>query len=102
MRVADRSVQRLIRLWLKSSVVEVRDGKRTVKRNDKGTPQRGVLSPLLANIYLHWFDKVYQREGAKCASWQWGRLVRYADDFVVMARAENRRKVEYIEQKLEG
>ena len=93
MRVADRSVLRLLRLWLKSPVVETRDGKRMVKRNDKGTPQGGVISPLLANIYLHWFDKVFQREGAKCASWQWGRLVRYADDFVVMARTENRRMI---------
>jgi len=102
MRIADRSVLRLIRLWLKSPVVETRDGKRTVKRNDKGTPQGGVISPLLANIYLHWFDKVFQRERAKSASWQWGRLVRYADDFVVMARGENRRMIEHIEQKLEG
>jgi len=102
MRVADRSVLRLIRLWLRSPVEETRDGKRIVKRNDKGTPQGGVISPLLANIYLHWFDKVFQREGAKCESWKWGRLVRYADDFVVMARRENRRMIEYIEQKLEG
>lgn len=101
MRIADRSVLRLIRLWLRSPVEEVRDGKKTVKRNDKGTPQGGVISPLLANIYLHWFDKVFQREGAKFKAWEWGRLVRYADDFVVMAKRENRRMIEYIERKLE-
>jgi RNA-directed DNA polymerase len=102
MRVADRSVLRLIRQWLRSPVVEVRNGKKTVKRNDKGTPQGGVISPLLANIYLHWFDKVFQREGAKCEATKWGRLVRYADDFVVMTRQENKRMIEYIEQKLEN
>lgn len=102
MRVADRSVLRLIRQWLRSPVVEVRGGKKTVKRNDKGTPQGGVISPLLANIYLHWFDKVFQREGAKCEAVEWGRLVRYADDFVVMARRGNRRMIEYVEQKLEN
>jgi RNA-directed DNA polymerase len=102
MRVADRSVLRLIRLWLRCPVEEMRDGKRTVKRNDKGTPQGGVISPLLANIYLHWFDKVFQRQAAKCESWEWGRLVRYADDFVVMARGENQKMIEFLEQKLEG
>jgi RNA-directed DNA polymerase len=102
MRVADRSVLGLIRQWLRSAVVEVRGGKKTAKRNDTGTPQGGVISPLLANIYLHWFDKVFQREGAKCAAWEWGRLVRYADDFVVMAKRGNKRMVEYIEQKLEN
>lgn len=102
MRVADRSVLRLIRQWLRSPVVEVRNGKKTVKRNDKGTPQGGVISPLLANIYLHWFDKVFQREGVKCGAAKWGRLVRYADDFVVMTRQGNKRMIEYIEQKLEN
>jgi len=102
MRVADRSVLRLVRLWLKSPVVELRDGKKTVTRNDKGTPQGGVISPLLANIYLHWFDKVFQREQAKVESWNQGRLVRYADDFVVMAKRQNQQMIEFIEQKLEG
>jgi len=60
MRVVDRSVLRLIRMWLRAPVVERKDGgKPTVKRNDRGTPQGGVISPLLANIYLHWFDKAY-------------------------------------------
>jgi len=101
MRVSDRSVLGLIRQWLRSPVVEVKNGKKTVKRNDKGTPQGGVISPLLANIYLHWFDKVFHMEGSKCKAWEWGRLVRYADDFVVMSRSSNKRMIEYVEQKLE-
>jgi RNA-directed DNA polymerase len=55
MRVVDGSVLRLIKQWLKAPVVETEQGGKTkVKRNEKGTPQGGVISPLLANIYLHW------------------------------------------------
>ena len=54
-------------------------------RPQKGTPQGGVISPLLANLYLHWFDTVFHRpEGP--AHWAKAKLVRYADDFVVLAR----------------
>ncbi len=61
MRVSDRSVLHLIRMWLKSPVEERKAGGGTTRsgRPDKGTPQGGVISPLLANIYLHWFDKVF-------------------------------------------
>jgi RNA-directed DNA polymerase len=58
MRVVDRSVLHLTRLWLKAPVVEPPEkpgDKPTVRRNESGTPQGGVISPLLANIYLHWF-----------------------------------------------
>lgn len=102
MRVVDRSVLRLIRMWLKAPVVEKKDGgKLTVKRNDQGTPQGGVISPLLANVYLHWFDRVFQRaEGP--AQWAKAKLVRYADDFVVLARYQSQRLRSFIEGKLEG
>ena len=90
MRVADRSVLRLIRMWLRAPVVEKKDGGRpTVKRNDRGTPQGGVISPLLANIYLHWFDKVFHRADGP-AQWAKAKLVRYADDFVVLARYQSK------------
>ena len=64
MRMVDGSVLRLIRQWLKAPVVEPAEkGKGPkVTRNDKGTPQGGVISPLLANIYLHWFEVVLLRE----------------------------------------
>jgi RNA-directed DNA polymerase len=102
MRIADRSVLKLIRMWLQSQVVERGPGGgRTISaRADKGTPQGGVISPLLANIYLHWFDKVFHfRNGP--AHWAKARLVRYADDFVVMARYQGKDLVEFIETKLE-
>jgi RNA-directed DNA polymerase len=103
MRVVDRSVLELIRMWLEAPVVEPPEtpgGKPRLKRNDKGTPQGGVISPLLANIYLHWFDKVfYSAQGP--AQWAKARLVRYADDFVVLARYQSERLREHIEDKLE-
>lgn len=85
-RISDRSVLKLIRMWLKSEIVE-EDGKggRKVSRSRKGTPQGGVISPLLANIFLHEFDKRFQSpEGPR--SFANARLVRYADDWVIMAR----------------
>ena len=102
MRIADRSVLKLIRMWLKSQVVEKGKGggRRISARADKGTPQGGVISPLLANIYLHWFDRAFHfRSGP--ANWARARLVRYADDFVVMARYQSKEMVAYIETKLE-
>jgi len=102
MRVADGAVLRLIRMWLKAPVVEKKDGDRpTIRRNDQGTPQGGVISPLLANIYLHWFDKVFHRADGP-AQWAKAKLVRYADDFVVLARYQSRQLRGFIEGKLEG
>ncbi len=83
MRVVDGSVLGLIRQWLQAPVVEppTKDGgPPTVKRNDRGTPQGGVLSPLLANIYLHWFDHAFERKDGP-AGWAGAKLTRYADDF---------------------
>jgi len=103
MRVTDRSVLDLIRGWLRAPVIEEDDqGKRKPpQRSDKGTPQGGVISPLLANVYLHWFDvKFHRAEGP--AKWANARLVRYADDFVVMARFQGVRIEEWISSTLEG
>ena len=75
-------------------------GKRKVKRNDKGTPQGGVISPLLANIYLHWFDAVFCRADGP-AQWAKAKLVRYCDDFVVLARYVSKDLQEFIEEKIE-
>ena len=103
MRVVDGSVLRLIKQWLNAPVVEKSpDGKPpTVRRNDRGTPQGGVLSPLLANIYLHWFDHLFQRADGP-AQWAKAKLVRYADDFVVLARYIGPQLRGWIESKLEG
>jgi RNA-directed DNA polymerase len=103
MRVTDRSVVKLIRMWLEAPVVEQQsgDGPPKVSRNTTGTPQGGVISPLLSNIYLHWFDKVFHRPNGP-AQWAQARLVRYADDFVVLARYQGRRLREFLESKLEN
>lgn len=103
MRVVDGTVLGLIRQWLNAPVVEPsQDGKPpTMKRNDRGTPQGGVLSPLLANVYLHWFDHLFERADGP-SQWARAKLVRYADDFVVMARYIGPRLKEWIEGKLEG
>ncbi|HYE77698.1 MAG TPA: reverse transcriptase domain-containing protein, partial [bacterium] len=84
-RVTDRSVLGLVRMWLNAPVEERgEDGRPKVGRPKQGTPQGGVISPLLANLYLHWFDVVFHRNGP--GRWAKARLVRYADDFVIMAR----------------
>src|SRR5207249_3154896 len=70
------------------------------RRNDKGTPQGGVISPLLANIYLHWFDHVFHAKDGP-ARWAKAVLVRYADDFVVMTRYTGKELREFIDNKIE-
>jgi RNA-directed DNA polymerase len=70
-------------------------------RSKQGTPQGGVISPLLANLYLHWFDKVFHRADGP-AQWANARLVRYADDFVVLAKYQGPRLLGWIEEKIEN
>jgi RNA-directed DNA polymerase len=102
MRVVDRSVLRLIRLWLEAVVVEEDEAGRTQgRRPQQGTPQGGVLSPLLANVYLHWFDKVFHYANGP-AHFAKAKLVRYADDFVVLARYQGEKLRAWIEKTLEG
>jgi len=72
-RVSDRKILKLIHKWLKCGVVG------ELKENEIGTPQGGVISPLLANIYLHEFDKFWHTQTRVK-----GKLVRYADDFVIL------------------
>lgn len=103
-RVVDRSVLRLIRMWLEALVVErseERGGGSQWSRSKKGTPQGGVASPLLANLYLHWFDALFHGSQGP-ARWADAKLVRYADDFVVLAKQMRSETIAYIESRLEG
>lgn len=100
-RIADRSVLKLIRMWLNAPVVDQDDrGRPVVTRSQRGTPQGGVISPLLANAFLHWFDHAFHASYGP-AKWANAKLVRYADDFVVLARYQSRRLVEFVESFIE-
>lgn len=70
-------------------------------RPEKGTPQGGVVSPLLANIYLHWFDKVFNGRNGP-GQWANAKLVRYADDFVILARYQGEEMKAFVEEKIEN
>jgi RNA-directed DNA polymerase len=72
-----------------------------VSRSKQGTPQGGVISPLLANLYLHWFDKLFHR-GDGPYRWADARLIRYADDFVILAKYVGPRITTFVEQTLQG
>jgi RNA-directed DNA polymerase len=101
-RIADRSVLKLIRMWLKCPVYEKhKSGKETLTKPKAGTPQGGVISPLLSNLYLHRFDRQFYRSADSPYLFANARLVRYADDFVIQARYMGRRIVEWTESKLE-
>jgi RNA-directed DNA polymerase len=103
-RVVDRSVLKLLRMWLEAPVVERSEGRGgggTRSRPKKGTPQGGVASPLLANLYLHWFDALFHGPQGP-ARWADAKLVRYADDFVVLAKRMQSETIGYIESRLEG
>jgi RNA-directed DNA polymerase len=87
-RVVDRQVLHLLKMWLKTPIEErdERGGRRMTggKRSTRGTPQGGVISPLLANIYMHRFLRAW-RERGKGAQYQ-ARVINYADDFVILSR----------------
>jgi RNA-directed DNA polymerase len=102
-RISDGEILHLIKLWLKASVVEEGDDgkKRYVgggKANRQGTPQGGVISPLLANLYLHLMDRIWKKY--KLDIKLGARMVRYADDFVVLCRKGTKRPMELIQRIL--
>jgi len=90
-RISDPRVVRLIRMWLEAGVME--EG--TYSKGDGlGTPQGGVISPLLSNIYLHSFDKMFKMSGIS------GTLVRYADDFVILLWRNGKKVLRQVEKML--
>ena len=103
-RIVDGGILHLINMWLKAPVIgeDDRGVKKTVgggKANRKGTPQGGVISPLLANCYLHILDRVWQRRHMKGKLH--AHLVRYADDFVVMCRKDVEEPLKVVRHVLE-
>jgi group II intron reverse transcriptase/maturase len=88
-RICDGEILRLIQMWLKAPIMEMdKDGtKRNIgggKANRKGTPQGGVISPLLSNLYLHILDRIWERNNLQQRLG--ARIVRYADDIVILCR----------------
>ena len=93
-RISDPRMLRLIRMWLKSPVSD--KGQLTGgKRNKQGTPQGGVISPLLGNIYMHLIDKAVKRLNGKFHPYGI-RLIRYADDFLLMGRTIGEGSIAYL------
>jgi len=101
-RVSDGSVLKLIRMWLNAPVEESgKKGGGLSTSKGKGTPQGGVISPLLANIYLHCLDRRFHGPTGP-RHWANARLVRYADDFLILARYQTDRLQDWIEERIEG
>ena len=103
-RIVDGGILHLIKQWLKAPVIGEDDNgvKRNVgggKANSKGTPQGGVISPLLSNCYLHILDRIWQRRHLK-GKLQ-AHLVRYADDFVVLCRRDVEEPLKVVRHVLE-
>jgi len=93
LRISDRKVLKLIRNWLKCGIVDGGE----LHQNEMGTPQGGVISPLLANIYLHEFDKFWTQQTRVR-----GKLVRFCDDFVLLfaSREDAEKGLELVKEKL--
>lgn len=88
-RISDNDVIKLIKMWLKTPIKE--NGKMSGgKKNRKGTPQGGVISPLLSNIYLHLVDKIINKKNGIFKNMGIS-IIRYADDFVLMGKCINER-----------
>ena len=97
LRITDKRMIRLINLWLKSPVNE--EGKNTGSKSE-GTPQVGVISPLLANIYMHLVDRIVNN--TKSLFHQAGiKIVRYADDFVLMGKKITHQAKEKLQELLD-
>ena len=94
-RISDRKIQKLIRQWLKAGVLYGN----ILEISEFGTSQGSVISPLLANIYLHTLDRLWKKYGHK-----YGKLVRYADDIVLLAKSDRaaKRLLETSTKYLEG
>jgi len=97
-RVVDGAVLALVKMFLEAPIVVDKEGG-PPRRNKKGTPQGGVISPLLANIYLNLLDRNFRRHAE--AEKLHGRIIRYADDFVLLAPRRPDREMAWVKQLME-
>jgi len=103
-RIVDRQVLRLIKLWLKAPVEETDgNGQRRMtggQRGRRGTPQGGVLSPLLANLYMNRFLKYWRitDQGRRLSA----HVISYADDFVILSRGHAAEALAWTRQVMSG
>jgi group II intron reverse transcriptase/maturase len=95
-RITDKRILKLIRMWLKAPYFD----NNKLHKNRIGTPQGGVISPLLANIYLHLVDKAVSRRDGKFHKYG-VRIVRYADDFILMANKIPQHCLDYLKAILD-
>lgn len=102
-RICDQSILHLLKMWLKAPVIEEKNGKKKYigggKQNRLGTPQGGVISPLLANLYLHILDRIWERH--RLAESMKSKIVRYADDFVVLCKGNVAPAMQIVKRVLE-
>ncbi len=103
-RIVDGAILEILQKWLKATVIEEdENGKRRTigggKGNRRGTPQGGVISPLLANLYLHLLDRIWERHDIE--ERYGARLVRYADDLVILCRGDIRKPLALLKQILD-
>ncbi len=98
-RISDPRMLKLITKWLKAKVFEEGHYK-SGKKNRTGTPQGGVISPLLANIYLHLLDRIVNNTGSLFVKYG-VKIVRYADDFVLMGKTLSKEVTERLKHLLE-
>ena len=103
-RIADGAILEILQKWLKATVIEEDENgkRRTVgggKGNRRGTPQGGVISPLLANLYLHLLDRIWERHNIEQR--YEARLVRYADDMVILCKGNITKPLVLLKQILD-